>query len=63
MRLTAARRALAERMMADVREADDELLSGGLSPGEIARLTTLVRKLLLVLEPDGPEAASSARTA
>jgi DNA-binding MarR family transcriptional regulator len=63
VRLTAAGRALAERAMADVLEADDELLSGGLSLGEIACLTTLVRKLLLVLESDGPEGASSARTA
>jgi len=34
--------------------------AGELSPGEMARLTAPVRKLLLALEPDGPEAAPSA---
>jgi hypothetical protein len=38
--------------MADVQCADRELLSEGLSRREIARLITLVRQLLLAIEPD-----------
>jgi hypothetical protein len=38
--------------MADVQCADGELLSEGLSRREIARLITLVRQLLLAIEPD-----------
>jgi len=50
-RLTAKGRAMAERAMADVLRSDAQLILGGLSPREVERLTALLRKLLITLEP------------
>jgi hypothetical protein len=36
-----------------VQASDEELFAKALSAAETARLATLLRKLLLVLEPDG----------
>ena len=54
IRLTAKGRALAERAMADLLRSDAELIGRGLSATEIGRLTGLLRKALVKLEPDEP---------
>lgn len=54
VRLTARGRALVERVMADVLRSDGALIGSGLSDGEIAQLTKLLRKLLTTLEPEAP---------
>jgi DNA-binding MarR family transcriptional regulator len=53
VRLTPAGKALAERTVAAVQASDEERFSKALSTAEMARLATLLRKLLLVLESDG----------
>jgi DNA-binding MarR family transcriptional regulator len=53
VRLTVRGRALAERVMADVLRADEELVRRGLSKAGLVQLTMLLRKLLATLEPDG----------
>ena len=53
MRLTPAGKALAERTVAAVQASDEELFSKALSTPEMARLSALLRKLLLKIEPDG----------
>jgi DNA-binding MarR family transcriptional regulator len=53
VRLMPAGRALAERTVSAVQASDEELFAKALSAAETARLAALLRKLLLVLEPDG----------
>jgi DNA-binding MarR family transcriptional regulator len=53
VRLMVAGRALAERTVSAVQASDEELFAKALSVAETARLAALLRKLLLVLEPDG----------
>jgi DNA-binding MarR family transcriptional regulator len=51
VRLTPKGSALAERVMADILRSDKKMIFSGLSAVEVERLTRLLRKLLLVLEP------------
>ena len=53
VRVTPAGKALAERTVAAVQASDEELFSKALSTPEMARLSALLRKLLLKIEPDG----------
>ena len=53
VRLMPAGRALAERVVSAVQASDEELFAKALSAAETARLAALLRKLLVVLEPDG----------
>jgi DNA-binding MarR family transcriptional regulator len=51
VRLTAKGRTLAERVMAEVLEAGEKMILGGLSEAEVERATRLLHKLLSTLEP------------
>jgi DNA-binding MarR family transcriptional regulator len=57
VRLTVKGRARVERAMADVLRFGREMIATGLSDDEAARLTALLRKLLLTLETDAEPAA------
>jgi DNA-binding MarR family transcriptional regulator len=50
VRLTPAGRALAERTVATLQESGEELFSKALSTSDMARLASLLRKILLALE-------------
>jgi len=50
VQLTPAGRALTERALATLQASGDELFGKGLSPTEMARLASLLRKVLLALE-------------
>jgi len=50
VRLTAKGRALAERAMSNVLDSSRRLIMSGLSESEVQRMTSLLRKLLAVLE-------------
>jgi DNA-binding MarR family transcriptional regulator len=52
VRLTQAGRELTERTVAAMHASQEELFSGALSTAEMARLATLLRKLLVAIEPD-----------
>ncbi|MGJ4929419.1 MarR family winged helix-turn-helix transcriptional regulator [Bradyrhizobium sp. HKCCYLS2038] len=52
VRLTAKGRAVAERAMRDVLEADEALINGALSSSDVAALTRLLGRLLQTIESD-----------
>lgn len=51
VRLTPAGRVLVERVLATLQASGEQLLSGALSAAEMERLASLLRKLLLAVEP------------
>jgi DNA-binding MarR family transcriptional regulator len=51
VRLTAKGRNLAERVMAEVLDSGSKMVLGGLSETEVERVTRLLHKLLVTLEP------------
>jgi DNA-binding MarR family transcriptional regulator len=53
VRLTPAGRVLAERTVAAVQAAEEKFFGMALSTAEMARLTALLRKVLLAVEQDG----------
>jgi DNA-binding MarR family transcriptional regulator len=55
VRLSSQGKTLAEASMQAALQADSAFIASGLTPSELTRLTALIRKLLLAVEPDSPQ--------